>query len=922
MDSSRWQRVSQVLDQALELPTADVPAFLDTACAGDAALKAEVLALLRADADAGDFLATPAPVAAGGVVGPAREGDRLGAWTLERLLGEGGMGRVFLATRSAGEAVQRGALKVLAWSISPDARRRFLDEQRVLASLEHPGIARFLDAGVDDDVPWLMMEVVEGAPLTTWSAGKPLATRLERFLDVCDAVHAAHRQLVVHRDLKPSNVLVTAEGRVKLLDFGIARELDSGRPDTRTEARVLTPEYAAPEQIQGGPVTTAIDVWGLGVLLHEVLVKQVPWPRGDRAPFSLQQAVLSDEPPRLAPRLAEWSTSTQARDLEGVVWKALAKAPPERYPSAEALAADVRRVLRGEPVEARAHTAASRALRFLGRHRGVTVTALAFTLSLAGGAAATAWQAREARREAARAQEEAAAAKAARDFVVSLFTEADPGQAKGVDLKAVDLLARGAARLDTELAGQPDLQEALYRELAAVNLQLGAFGQGAALAAKLVALRERRYGPDDGRVADALVLLADCEADDGKPQDAEPHYARALALTKLHAGEPVAVAVQAMRGLAFVAYGRGEHEAAEGQLREALALAQEKLGPRAEAVQDVHSSLTRQLIERRQFERALPHAQAGLDLATARLGLENPATLVHLFNLALIESETGQWAQAATHLETLRPLQRRLLGPSHPNVLLSTRMAARLAGRTGRGDEAEAWMAEVVKALRDGGEDTEAVAYALLQWDNLRREVGRPDGEKARQAQGILEKRLGPTHGDVGWALSVQAADALARGALDEARALATKAEALQRPAAGAHDVWHADTVDLLGRVAFLQGRRAEAVALHRSALDALEALGAVDAVRWRATWHLAEAGDGDVEARLGALQEAVAKLEALYPAGHPERTAAVLAWARVLRGAGRAAEAAPLVEAEAQRVAAWGPVHPLAAEVRAARQR
>ncbi|MEW5743586.1 MAG: serine/threonine-protein kinase [Myxococcota bacterium] len=920
METSRWRRVSDVLDQALELEPAQVPAFLAAACAGDPTLKSEVEALLRADAEAGGFLATPAPLAAGGVVGQAREGDRLGAWTLERLLGEGGMGRVFLATRSVGDAVQRGALKVLAWSMSSEARRRFLDEQRLLASLEHPGIARFLDAGIDDDVPWLVMEVVEGVTLTTWSRDKPLRARLQRFVEVCDAVQAAHRRLVVHRDLKPSNVLVTPEGHVKLLDFGIARELDSAEPLTRTEARVLTPEYAAPEQIQGGPVTTAIDVWGLGVLLHEVLTGEVPWPRGPRAAFSVQQAVLSEEPPRVAPRVASLGSGEEARDLEGVVWKALSKQPERRYPSAEALAADVRRVLDGEPVEAREHTALSRALRFLGRHKAGSLTSLAFVVTLGTGAAATWWQAREAKREAARAQAEAAAAKAARDFVVSLFTEADPAQAKGADVTAKELLERGAARIDTELAGQPELQEALWKELAAVNLQVGAFAQGEAQAKKLVAACEARYGPTDVRVAEALVLLAENQAEDGRVPEAEPNYARALAIVRQHGDVPVKVSVEARRGLALAAYKRGEVDEAQRQLEEALVLAQDKAGPTSESVQLVASSLTRQLIERRLFDRALPYARLSLDSCTARLGLENPATLVSLFNLAVIESEVGLYAESAKHLSTLRPLQEKLLGPSHPNVLLTLRMVARLAGRSGRADEADAVMTDVVARLRaEAKGDSEAVAYALLQWDGLRRDAGRPDGAKAKEAQAILERVVGPAHGDVGWALSAQAADALARGALAEADTLAKQAEPLQRPAEGAHDVWHAETVNLLGRIAFLQGRRAEALALHRRALASLEALGAVDAVRWRTVWQLAEAADGPPGERVKAMREAVAKLEPLFPDGHPQRTEAVLALAKALRS-DRPDEARALLDEEARRVAAWGPNHPLRATLESLR--
>ncbi len=918
MDPLLWKRVEVVLDDALEQSPEELPAFLDRACGGDAQLRAALLDLLRADADAGQFLAAPAALSLEPLHGPVAVGQLLGGWRIERLLGEGGMGRVYLACRTRGEVAQRGALKVLTWSVSPEARERFLEEQRLLASLEHPGIARFIDAGVEGELPWFVMEYVDGTPLVKWSTGRPLPDRLHRFLEVCDAVSAAHGRLVVHRDIKPSNVLVTPQGTARLLDFGIARELDADRSLTRTEARVLSPEYAAPEQLQGGLVTTAIDVWGLGILLHELLTGEVPWPQRLRPGFTVHQAILAEDPPGVAARLRPLCGSARAGDLEGVIWKALQKVPARRYGSVEALAADVRRVLDGVPVTAREHTSTARALRFLRRHAGAVLAVAAIVAVTVAGAAATAWQAHEARLAAEQARAEAGRARAAQAFLVSLFTEVDPAVSRKADLTARELLERGSARIATELEGQPELQDALYRELAAVQLQLGQFKQGEAVARRLLALRERRGGPDDPRVAQALQLLADLIADDERLAEAEPVYARALAITERHGNTPVEVAVGAMRGLAAAAFQRGDAQASEVQLLAALDLARTRLGPRHEVVAEVLSSLTSQLIDRRLFERATPFAQEGLALSTALFGRDNPARLVHAFNWAFIETETGRMAQAALDLAELGPLLEAIQGPDHPSTLQSRRLQAKVLGKLGRGEEADAILAEVVRRIRAqaGGVETENLAYTLIQWDGLRRETGRPDGARAAEAERILVARFGQSHPDVGWAVSYRAADALDRGALDEAWALATRAEALQRPAPGSHDAWHADTLDLLGRIALRRGRRAEAEALYRRALSSFEALGSTDGPRWRVAWHLAEATSQPPARRLEALREPVEQLAALFPDGHPQRTGAVLAQVRALREAGRPGEASELLAAEEKRAGAWGQPHPLRAEL------
>jgi len=359
-DSQRWQRVSALLDEALELPPEARAAWLDDACGDDAALRKEVEELLAADDTSGDFLEDATAIRSellrdrAESRATARIGERVGAFRLVREIGRGGMGTVYLAERSDGQFEQRVAVKLLQ-SAPHDQRllAGFLRERQILARLEHPNIARLIDGGLtDDDVPYLVMEYVEGLPITSF--GDSIDEKLRIFLAACSAVEAAHRAHVVHRDLKPSNILVTESGEVKLLDFGIARRIDGDV--TQTLAPALTPAYAAPEQLRGEPATPATDVYALGLLLYEMLTGT----RVQRA-----EAIAQTEPP--LPSVAAQRRELRG-DLDRITMKAIEQNPAHRYASVAALAADVERHLAGEPITARGGLA-YRAARGLRRRR-------------------------------------------------------------------------------------------------------------------------------------------------------------------------------------------------------------------------------------------------------------------------------------------------------------------------------------------------------------------------------------------------------------------------------------------------------------------------------------------------------------------------------------------------------------------------
>ena len=479
MTDALWTRLAEIVPDALERPPAGRDAFLDAACATDgvldAALRAEAAALVAAAAreDATGALQPPLAGLAGALaqdIAPAPPPDRLGPWRLRGLLGEGGQGTVYRAARADGAFDREVALKLIRGG--PTHARRLDAERRVLARLEHDGIARLYDGGTVPDglaagAPYLVMELVDGAPLDRAARGRPLPERIELMLQVCDAVAYAHRHLVVHRDLKPSNVLVTPDGRAKLLDFGIAHLLD-GDALTRTGERALTPAYAAPEQLLREPITTATDVYALGVLLYQVLAGARPYDLSALTASAAERVVCHETPP---PPSAAASADARALrgDLDTVVMTALDKDPARRYASAEALAADLRRARDGRPIVARPATAAHRARLFARRHRAAVAAAAAGLAALVGGLGLAVWQGREAAAARDRAEarfEVAHDAARALLFEVHDAVEALDGSTAARELvlaRSIDYLDRLAEGAGDDLALRADLGEAYYK---------------------------------------------------------------------------------------------------------------------------------------------------------------------------------------------------------------------------------------------------------------------------------------------------------------------------------------------------------------------------------------------------------------------------------------------------------------------------
>jgi serine/threonine-protein kinase len=537
--------LNRLLTQALDVFPAAREAWLAALPAEHAHLQPELRKLLaRAESpDTTDFLRTLPKLdrTSEPAVADRVEGDQVGPYRLSRVLGRGGMGTVWLAERSDGTLKRKVALKLPLIAGHPQMRERLVRERDLLATLEHPHIARLYDAGVDSaGQPYLALEFVEGQPIDAFcrALGLDLRARLQIFIQAARAVAHAHARLVLHRDLKPNNMLVTADAQVRLLDFGIAKLLEDGSTHetqlTQIEGRALTPDYASPEQIMGQPLTVASDVYALGVVMYELLSGARPYKLKRDSRGALEDAILAAEP--LPPSSIAQDRAQRRRlqgDLDTIVLKALKKSPAERYPTASALVADIERHLSGAPVLARPDTVASRLLRYVRRHKlpaaivagialallGGAMPAAAVMIALAVGAAVATWQAAVARRQAAIARErshqaemQAANARAVQDFLLDLFRANDVRQAnplRAQQMTVRELLDVGAARIESRLTDQPATRFEILKTLRGLYGTLGDPQRSTHFARMEVELATSLYGLNSPQTAKALQQLAD-----------------------------------------------------------------------------------------------------------------------------------------------------------------------------------------------------------------------------------------------------------------------------------------------------------------------------------------------------------------------------------------------------------------------------
>jgi len=701
--NTSWLRIKSLFHRVQDVPDAARDAWLDRECGDDPGVRAEMAKLLAQQRAPAGLLADDASILLGrmGPIDPVDDplGQRIGPYRLLERIGEGGMGEVFLAERDDAFA-QRVALKrIRADFVDADLHARFLREREILARLVHPNIAQLHDGGVAaDGTPYFTLEFVQGQPITAYCDERRLGVkaRVALLANACAAVAYAHRKLVVHRDLKPSNILVTADGEVKLLDFGIAKLIDAetAAGSTATHARVMTREYAAPEQVLGEPITTATDVYVLGVLFYQLLGGRLPYPSAEsgattwataiveRAPEALSRAPRREVSARSSPTtdaIAQARSSSPQRlrralrgDLERIAQRALEKVPDARYPSVSAFADDLHAY-----VEGRALSGGNRRYRFAkfaGRNRTALALGVALALALVGGGLAVVVESRHTAVEAQRALRGLESTAAVKDFLIGLFSGADPRANAGKEPSVHDLLDRGRARIDHDLGDQPALQAELKAALGGIYSRMGLYAQALVLQQQAVDTFEAN-GDHGVLAATTLLEFATTSRSNGDADRARTLLDQAITQMQALPDMPARLYGRALYLRAFVAINEHRFDASldYADRIERLARAHPDMpdieGDALHARASAHWGLHAYAAAEDELARSIAcYVQAGAAYAVSADASRQ--------TLALVYQETGQYERALALTEQVLAAARTLMGERHPYV-------AQLLGTTG-----------------------------------------------------------------------------------------------------------------------------------------------------------------------------------------------------------------------------------------------
>lgn len=831
MDAARWELVEELFHETADLPESERAAFLSSRCAGDPSLAAEVLDLLRADARPASLLDRDlAHVAADlmepGASSPIPSAD-FGPWRLLSVLGEGGMGVVYLARRA--DLDSYAALKILRdASLSPARRERFASEQRLLAHLNHPSIARLYDADtLPDGTPWFVMEYVEGRPLAAFCNEHDLSIpeRLRLFRSVCEAVQHAHRHAVIHRDLKPSNILVKQDGAVKLLDFGIAKQMEdpgSEADQTKTALRLMTPAYAAPEQLRGDRPGVHTDVYSLGVILYELLSGRLPFDLSNTTPGQAESIILTREPERPSAGRSHAGRAGRSAwvELDVLCLTAMHKDPLRRYRSVEALVRDVDHYLNGEPLEARPDTWSYRIGKFARRNRrALSAAALALGAALALVAYYTI------RLTTARntALAEAARTQRIQKFMMNLFEGGDEAAGPAENLSVATLVDRGVHEARA-LDGDPAVQAELYQTLGGIQQKLGKLAEAEPLLQASLDRRRLQFGPESAEVAESLVSVALLRSAQASYDEARRLALEAIDIyrRRLPAGHPA-------MALAMGAYGQILENA--GAYDEAIAVLEETVKLQSvpgAAPADLAASLT---------ELANCHFYAGhfdqseaintrvLEIDRRIYGPRHPHVADDLINLGAIQFEGGHYTQAESFYRPALEILASFHGTSHQETASAQVMLARALVSQGRDEEAAGLIREAIGTQeRVYGKTHPRVASALNELGRIAQRQGRLDEAEScfTRMAAIYREVHDNNHYVIGVALSNLAGVLAQREDFAGAERLFREAIAIYGRTIAADHVNVGIGRARLGRVLARQKRYAEAESESLAGLDIL----------------------------------------------------------------------------------------------------
>ena len=839
MDSytpERWTLLSDLLNDALLKPEADRAAFLDEACAGDETLRDQVERLLKAHRDAEDSgrfsrgaldivpLAFP----------QEKTPEMLGPYRLIEEVGRGGMGNVWLAERADGLFEQKVAIKMMRAGFLPDeSLRRFDSERRILARLNHPNIARVFDGGVaEDGRPYLVMEYVEGVTITEYCNRGELSVeeRLRLFLTVCDAVAFAHQNLIVHRDLKPANILVTDGGIVKLLDFGIAKLIVEDESDdlvlTRTGMSIMTPEYAAPEQVTQGHITTATDVYSLGIVLFELVTGVRPYSIETRSPSAIERAVCHSVPARPSTAIdagrvkigSDQNVERLARrlrgDLDTIILKALRKEPERRYPSAAQFAEDLTRHMQGLPVTARPDTTGYRLRKFISRNRLAVASGAVVSIALVAGLIVSLTQTRIANSQRERAD-------VVNAFLQEMLASPDP-YVDGPEVRVAEVLERAGALLPTRFSGRPDLEAALQKALGTSYLELGMFDEAEThLTRSLVLVTDR-----DAR-ADAQAALADLKKRLGDLNAADSLFSLALQADLRRYGRTHPRTAKRLASLGALRWEQGDYDAAEPLMRDALVIMEANAGPDSLDVAALYGQLGVLLSDQGKMEEAENYTRRALELLRRAHGNDHPEVALALSHIGIIRDDLEDSETARTlHSEALE-IYRRVRGASHPDVGYAMNNLAAVEIQLGNLALAESLQVAAIEIYNSNlGEYHQNIGILYNNLGSVRRRQGDVDGamDAYRYAITIWRESLSSDHPYLAYGLHNAGALLYVNGSTLDALPMLKEAYDIRVNLLAADNTERANTASMYGAVLGSMGDLVTADSLLTVSYEVLQA--------------------------------------------------------------------------------------------------
>ena len=921
-------RAWELLRGALALPPSEREAFVTSACGDDAELCEEVTDLLRQDSDADSLLdARLDPERILGQSDIAAVGSEIGGYRLLAELGRGGMGAVYRAERVGGVARHHVALKLIKRGMDSDEIvQRFLREREILAQLKHPNIARLIDGGISErGQVWFAMELIEGAPITQWCDAQRLGIRqrTERFLVVCSAVQYAHRNLIVHRDLKPGNILVSNEGEVKLLDFGIAKLLDERQhadAQTRSQLKLLTPEFAAPEQHRGEAITTATDVYQLGLVLYELLsgrrairfaagtTEPQPPPRLSAA-ISGQHALDAVQIDAAARRTNAAGLRRALRgDLERIAQKALNDEPSRRYESVGDLADDLRRFMDGRPVLARPDSVWYRASKFVSRHALGTVLAILVAIMLIAASLYSAHEARIAREQLARAE-------AVRQFLVGVFENADPDENKGQPITAHQLLEKGEQQLAGTAIGEPAIRADLTGLIGGLYMDLGDFSRATPLLTQASQMATDPRIPDEIKARN-LRLLASMEIEQRTFHDAIAHARAAVALAQSANQVDIQEAIDARRVLASALINNGN--ALEGQplVREVMAQDRRLHGEHSEQAAYDWMQLGLALDEVTQSAEKIAAYREAIDIMRSLHGDLNSNVAQSYNSLGVLLAYKGDHAGAENALREALHIIERLYGPDHRLIFAVRSNLLFQIEQQGRIEEAldgRLHLLELATKHHDARPTELAYAYYLLASDYDA--LGRlQDAEAAfRESLAIWAKTQGSNQDvESGYPLLRFADNLQLQGRYTEAEPLYRQAMSIAKAHQSPSSTYLLnDSRGRLGNLLRLEHRNVDAMHELEEAVTALDRPGneaGASVVVVQAMLAEAELDAGDTAKAEATAIQALARARKTLPAKNLRLGMALYSMARAKLARGHADEAVPLLR---EALAVRNPPHP-----------